>query len=101
MYEIIDMQIRKPDLIVYLHRPIHKLLLHILKRGREYELDIAPDYLEQVQEGYLEHFKSMHNQAILIIELDGADFVDNPVIYGAIKELIFRRYSPGIHKVRL
>ncbi len=101
MYEIIDMQIRKPDLIVYLHRPIHKLLLHIMKRGRDYELDIAPDYLDQVQEGYLEHFKTLNNQAVLIIELDGADFQENPMVYGAIKELIFRGYSPGIHKVRL
>jgi len=101
MYEIIDMQIRKPDLIVYLHRPIHKLLLHIMNRGREYELNIAPDYLEKVQEGYLEHFKTMTNQAVLIIELDGADFLDNERVYGALKELIFRGSSPGVHKVRL
>ncbi|MHB1278195.1 MAG: deoxynucleoside kinase [Bacteroidia bacterium] len=101
MFELIEPQIRKPDLIVYLHRPVNKLLLNIAKRGRDYESDIRPEYLEKVQEGYLEHFRTLEHQAILIIELDGADFEENYVLYGAIKELIVRDYGTGIHKVRL
>lgn len=101
MYGIIDHQIRKPDLIVYLHRPVPKLLLNIAKRGRSYEMDMSADYLEMIQNGYLNHFKSLENQAVLILELDNADFENNERIYGVVKELITRNYGPGISKVRL
>lgn len=101
MYDLIGPQIRKPDLIVYLHRPVPKVLLNIAKRARNYESTITPEYLEQLQDAYLKYFHTLNDQAILIIELDGVDFEENHMLYGAIKELIMRDYSAGIHKVRL
>ncbi|MBI1222033.1 MAG: deoxynucleoside kinase [Bacteroidetes bacterium] len=101
MFEIIDAQIRKPDLIVYLHRPVEVLLENIRKRGRSYELEIDDDYLNRIQEGYLEYFKSIPDQPVLILEMGSIDFENNALQYGAVKELISRGYGPGIYKIRL
>lgn len=101
MFEIIDQQIRKPDLIVYLHRPVHRLKENIGKRGRGYEQDIQANYLHDVQEGYMEYFKTIPNQAILLIELEAMDFQNNPAHYDALKKLITKGYEAGIHKVRV
>ncbi|MDX5320078.1 MAG: deoxynucleoside kinase, partial [Bacteroidota bacterium] len=88
MFEIIDQQIRKPDLVVYLHRPVHRLVQNITKRGRSYELDITHEYLEKVHEGYMSYFRTIPQQAVLILELEGLDFESNPMQYAAIKALI-------------
>ncbi len=101
LFEIINQQIRRPDLIVYLHRPVSKLLFHIAKRGRDYEQEIAPEYLEKIQEGYLSHFRSLVQTPILILELEHLDFQSDTSRYDAIKKLIFRKYENGIYRVRV
>lgn len=101
LFDIIDLQVRKPDLVVYLHRPLDKLLQNIKKRGRSYEMNIDQAYLEKIQDGYMEHFKTLPQQAVLILELEALDFEHNEKIYGAVRQLIQRYYSPGIHKIRV
>lgn len=44
--------LRKPDLIIYLEAPVDKLIERILKRGREYERTIDPEYLRSLNKAY-------------------------------------------------
>lgn len=44
--------LRKPDLIIYLQAPIDTLKDRILKRGRDYEQTIDPNYLELLNNAY-------------------------------------------------
>jgi deoxyguanosine kinase len=50
LFNIIHQQLPKPDLFVYLHVSVDKLLSNIRKRGRDYEKSIEPEYLEKLQE---------------------------------------------------
>ncbi len=78
-YKLINPTLRKPDLIVYLHRSIENLLDNIQKRGRDFEKEIPAAYLERVSKEYINHLQSLENQRVLFIHSDDLDFVNNPV----------------------
>ena len=60
LFDIIHQQLVFPDILIYLHAPVSKLQDNIKKRNREYEQQIADDYLFQVQETYTSYIKE-HN----------------------------------------
>ncbi|NOU16717.1 MAG: deoxynucleoside kinase [Bacteroidales bacterium] len=100
IFEIIYSSIPKPDLYVYLHLPITKLLENIHKRGRDYEQTITSDYLEEIQKGYFDFFKQHPEYTFLIVDTSNLDFVSNHVDYLKLKSAIFdEKYSKGIHRV--
>ena len=57
LFNIIHQQLPKPDLYVYLHVSVDKLLENIRRRNRDFEKNIQPDYLEQLQQGYFEYLR--------------------------------------------
>ncbi|WP_306353792.1 2-amino-4-hydroxy-6-hydroxymethyldihydropteridine diphosphokinase [Flavobacterium sp. '19STA2R22 D10 B1'] len=77
LFDIIYKEMPKPDLYVYLYQNTDRLLQNIKTRGREYEKDIAPDYLERINQGYLDYIKSQTNLNVLIIDMSEKDFVEN------------------------
>lgn len=99
LFNILNASFAKPDLLVYLHRPVESLLSNIQKRGRPYEQEISPDYLDQIQRAYFDFFKSSPQLPILIIDIEQADFVHNPAHYNRIIELISKEYEAGLHRV--
>ena len=56
IFDIIFEQMPKPDLYVYLHADVERLLDNIEKRGRDYEQNIDPAYLEKIRKGYFRFF---------------------------------------------
>lgn len=97
LFHILNAHFPNPDLLVYLHRPVDQLLHNIQKRGRTFEADISADYLSQIQQAYLDYFKSVKEVPILLIELEDLDFTSAPEGYQRILELIQTDYSSGIH----
>ena len=65
----------KPDLYVYLYQNTDRLLANIKKRGRSYEQDISSNYLEKINQGYLDYIKSQTDINALIIDVSDLDFV--------------------------
>ncbi len=102
LFSIINHHIPRPDLYVYLHLPVEKLLVNIRNRGRSYEQNIQAEYLKEVQDGYFGFLKSQKEMHILVIDTDKIDFVNNSEDYQRIKELIFEGiYRPGMNMVIL
>jgi len=100
IFEIIYNSIPKPDLYVYLHVPVERLMSNIRKRGREYEQSITPGYLETIQQGYFEFFKQHPDYSFLIIDISGLDFVENQLDYSRIKSAIFdQSYNKGVQRI--
>jgi deoxyguanosine kinase len=99
LFEIINLQIRQPDLLVYLHNPVSKLQWNILNRGRKYEQDIAEDYLKQLNEAYLSFLHTNTHLRILLVDCSSIDFVKQEYHYQSLMELIAKKYSPGIHHI--
>ncbi len=101
LFHILNANFPKPDLLVYLHRPIDALAANIRKRGREFEQKIDTSYLEQIQQAYFDFFKTSNDLAVLILDVSQIDFVSRSADYDAIVEVLRQPYSPGIHRLRL
>ncbi len=95
-FQILNAQFPKPDLLVYLHRPVSQLIKNIRKRGRSYEQEISPEYLQSIQDAYLDYFKMETGAPILVVELGDVDFINNPGMYQKIKQLLVKKYEPGV-----
>ena len=66
-----------PDLVVYLNASVPTLLQRIALRGREYEKQIAPDYLARLNILYDEWLADFALCPVLIVPADRLDFVAN------------------------
>jgi len=75
MFDIIHKEMPKPDLYVYLYQNTDRLLVNIKKRGRSYEQDIPADYLEKINQGYLDYIKTQTDLNVIIIDVSDLDFV--------------------------
>ena len=87
LFTIINLHAPLPDLYVYLHLPVERLLDNIRLRGRDYEKNITPQYLKEVQDGYFGFFKSQTEMKIVVIDTSNIDFVNIKSDYKLIKNL--------------
>ena len=75
LFDIVHKEMPKPDLYVYLYQNTERLLENIKKRGRSYEQEIPADYLEKINQGYLDYIKTQTDLNVLIIDVSDLDFV--------------------------
>lgn len=75
MFDIIHKEMPKPDLYVYLYQNTERLLANIKKRGRSYEQEIPANYLEKINQGYLDYIKTQTDLNVLVIDVSELDFV--------------------------
>jgi deoxyadenosine/deoxycytidine kinase len=78
----------KPDLYVYLYQNTARLLQNIKKRGRSYEQEISAEYLEKINQGYLDYIKTQTDLNVLIIDVSELDFIKNQADYVFVLEKI-------------
>ena len=102
LFSIINLQAPIPDLYVYLHLPVEKLMENIKRRGREYEKHIKYSYLKEVQEGYFGFFKSQQEMKIVVVDTSRLDFVNNKSHLLQLKKVIFEGdFSIGMNRLIL
>ncbi len=100
LFEIINPQIVQPELLIYLHCPVHKLQENIKRRNRSYEQTIASDYLFTLQETYIQYIKQ-HNIKTLFIDVSKADFIHNKEQFNCLVEALNNDYDEGQHYLNL
>jgi len=88
MFDIIYKEMPKPDLYIYLYQSTERLLANIKTRGRSYEQEIPAEYLEKINNGYLDYIKSQKNLNVLIIDVTNRDFLNNQEDYVFVLEEI-------------
>ncbi len=75
LYEVLVMFLPPPDLLVYLRASVPVLLERIAKRGRDFERDISPAYLEQLNTFYNDWIDNFTSCQVLTVSADDLDFV--------------------------
>lgn len=91
LFDIIYKEMPKPDLYIYLYQNTEKLLQNIKRRGRSYEQEIPADYLERINEGYLDYIKTQKDLNVLVIDVSERDFVKYQEDYLFILEAIYQK----------
>ena len=81
LFYLMYKDIAKPELYVYLYQNTERLQKNIKKRGRDYEQNIADDYLEKINTGYLDFLKTQKDFNVKIIDVADRDFVVNRADY--------------------
>lgn len=75
LYRVLCEFLPPPDLVVYLRASVDTLQKRIARRGRDYERQITPDYLAQLNELYqhwIDHFSLC---PVLTVPADDLDYV--------------------------
>ena len=67
-----------PDLVIYLRASVDTLMNRIRLRGREYERDIDPGYLEKLNDIYESWITGFSICPVLTVPADNLDFVAQP-----------------------
>ncbi|MFV5688645.1 2-amino-4-hydroxy-6-hydroxymethyldihydropteridine diphosphokinase [Flavobacterium sp. ZT3R25] len=93
LFDIIYREMPKPDLYIYLYQNSERLLQNIKKRGRSYEQKIPAEYLDKINNGYLDYIKSQTELNVLIIDVSNRDFVKNQEDYLYILDQIQQKIS--------
>ncbi len=99
LFNIINLSLPRPDLLVYLYLSVDQLKSNIVKRGRPYELDIKQEYLSKIQGGYFDYIRQQTDTRILIIDTNKVDFVHNPDHYEILKNVIMKDYPVGTYTI--
>lgn len=74
---LMEKDIVKADLVVYLQSSTNRLMNHIRKRARKMERNISEDYIKALNELYNDFFFHYNNSPLLVINSDEIDFVHN------------------------
>jgi len=99
LFGIINPQLRQPDLVVYLHLSTEKALQQIAKRGRSYEQNMSPQYLEDLSQRYLRHLKQQKHLKILFLEAEKLDIIKHPDQLDEVILLLQKEYKEGINRI--
>jgi len=96
LFDIMAQQIVFPDIIIYLHSPVHKLQRNIKKRNRLYEQNIADEYLFNIQETYTSYIKQ-HNIKTIFIDAINADFLGDEAHLQTVIDALNTNIESGQH----
>ena len=75
--KILEKNILNPDLVIYLQAETPKLMERITLRGRDFEKNMSPDYIDALNQVYNEYFFRYQESSLLIINTNDIDFVHN------------------------
>ena len=101
LFEVLNSTFPKPDILVYLHRSVDNLLENIKKRGRNYETDISREYLTEIQNVYFEYFRTEKSLPIVIVDVEGVDFINDEAAYSDLINILKQKYEVGLHRLSL
>lgn len=101
LFSVLNAGFPKPDLLLYLHRPVDVLLAQIQRRGRTMETAISPDYLTELQNAYLDYFKSEKNTPVVVLDLQAVNYLADAAAFDRIVALLGKNYEPGVHFLQL
>jgi deoxyguanosine kinase len=93
IYTHLTLDAPRPDLVIYLQAPIGILRERIARRGIDYEQQIRDDYLLRLSESYTRFFYDYEDSALLTINTQSVDLINNVDDYQAILEKINNIHS--------
>ena len=74
---LLERNIIKPDLVIYLQADTDILMKNIEKRGRNMERNITWEYIDALNQVYTEYFFRYQDTPLVIINTNNIDFVEN------------------------
>jgi deoxyadenosine/deoxycytidine kinase len=77
IFHLLDAQMPRPDLVIYLEARTDVLVRRIRKRDRDFERGITPEYLERLTQAFRSFFHHYTEAPLLVINCSEIDFVEH------------------------
>lgn len=90
IFPLLQRDLRKPDLIVFLQSSVDRLITNIRKRSRKIEKNLSRSYIRELSEAYNNFFFKYNESPLLIVNTTDIDFVNKPDDFNALFKQIFR-----------
>jgi len=88
LFDLMELIVTPPDLLIYLKASIPTLVRNIHSRGRDYEKSINIDYLSNLNNRYNNWIDNYDKGKLLVIEVDDLNFVKNQEDLGTVIEKV-------------
>jgi len=90
IFPLLNRNLRKPDLVVYLQSNVDRLMYNIKSRGRRIERNLTRSYIDELSEAYNYFFFRYTSTPLLIVNSTELDFVNNEKDFNELYKQIFR-----------
>jgi deoxyadenosine/deoxycytidine kinase len=94
---LLERDIPKPDLVVYLKSTPERLMQNIMKRGRYFERSMSYEYIQSLNKAYNNFFNHYTGTPLLIINTTTMDFVQNEDDFQKIMDLLTSDIQGTVH----
>jgi len=93
VYSSLTLDIRRPDLVVYLQAPVEVLLERINRRGIKHEKWVEAAYLERLCDAYVRFFYQYNDAPLLIVNAADINFAHNDDEYELLLQQVLETRS--------
>ena len=91
--DVLDEKIPRPEVVVYLQASTEVLLRRIAWRGRAFERNMDPEYIQTLNEAYNYFFFHYTETPLLVVNTNDLDFVRNPRHYEDLRNNIVEPFT--------
>ncbi|MBI2845448.1 MAG: deoxynucleoside kinase [Chloroflexi bacterium] len=98
LYETLTQFLPPPDIVLYLQASVPILMRRITSRGRDYERNVTPQYLEQLNNLYNEWVANFTLCPVLVMPVDELDFVKYKAHLEEIATWLIHKGLPEFYK---
>lgn len=99
LYSMLEAQVPKPDLVIFLQADTERLIERIRRRKRDYEAEISEAYVAEVNKAYNYFFFNYTTTPLLVINTSEIDFVHQEKDLDDLVEQI-RKMERGVQYYR-
>lgn len=97
VFRLLNEQLPKPDLVVYLQASTPVMLQRIKQRKWEAERAISEEYLEHLAEAYNRYFFSYAGTPLLVVNANDLDIVNQPTDWENMRNAILEHRQGTAH----
>lgn len=98
-FDIFYASLPEPELIIYIHSNVDRLIQNIQKRGRDFEQLVRRQYLQDVEDIYFKYFAANPHLRILVINAHNLDFVNDEIHYNWVLNQITKTWPVGLNVI--
>lgn len=90
IFPLLQRDLRKPDLVVFLQSSVDRLMHNIKSRARKIERNLTKNYITELSEAYNNFFFKYNTTPLLIVNTTDIDFVNRQKDFDELYTQIFR-----------
>ena len=100
IFQHLQLESPKPDLVIYLQTPVSALTERITERNIKYENNIQPEYLERLATAYSEYFHTYDAAPVLIVNNEKLNIIKDEAALNLLVDRIDQSQGWGLRFLR-